>query len=346
MENKIRLTEDELRQIIRESVHSQLINEANPFKNWWNKLSNRFNNHNNDDEDEEEKYQPIHFNDDEDEEADNDNEDEEAIDLNGGDDNNIIIGGSNHEEPDEVEIPQGDEEQPQDENPERFNAGEGGQPFYYGGETGDPARVNLQGNEQPQGEETPENNGSEADAQPAGVANAAAGNGVNGEGGADEGTNENGGENAAEENSNGVGNGNANGGEEQQPQQPAYQRGQKYNMTFSQQNEEVIKDYINPAYDSITKAYKALYSLIQLGPDKYNHVALLQGKQNEYMDMKNKVNQIWPIMRDIRSKMKTILYANGIRNTEDYQHYGIEEQKLRKLVSNSIQKVLSECLEK
>ena len=29
MKNKIRLKEDELRQIIRESVHSQLINEAN-----------------------------------------------------------------------------------------------------------------------------------------------------------------------------------------------------------------------------------------------------------------------------------------------------------------------------
>ena len=50
MKNKIRLKEDELRQIIRESVHSQLINEANPLKNWWNKFTNRFNNRNNYDE--------------------------------------------------------------------------------------------------------------------------------------------------------------------------------------------------------------------------------------------------------------------------------------------------------
>ena len=137
MKNKIRLKEDELRQIIRESVHSQLINEANPLKNWWNKFTNRFNNRNNYDEYDDDEY------DDYDEDTGNDNEDDD-IDWDGGD--------SNYEEPDEVKIPQY-------ENPEKFNAGGGGQPFYYGGEPGEPSRVDLQGNWQPHGKETSWNNG-------------------------------------------------------------------------------------------------------------------------------------------------------------------------------------------
>ena len=71
-------------------------------------------------------------------------------------------GDSNHEEPDEVELPEY-------ENQEKLNAGVGGQPFYYGGEPGEPSRVNLQGNGQPRGEETSWNNGGEADARPAEV---------------------------------------------------------------------------------------------------------------------------------------------------------------------------------
>lgn len=322
MKNKIRLKEDELRQIIRESVHSQLINEANPLKNWWNKFTNRFNNRNNYDEYDDDEY------DDYDEDTGNDNEDDD-IDWDGGD--------SNYEEPDEVKIPQY-------ENPEKFNAGGGGQPFYYGGEPGEPSRVDLQGNEQPQGEETSWNNGGEADAQTAGVAS---GNGINGEG-----------------------NGNVNGGEQQQgasqsqngqgyntnqQQQQAYRRGAKYHVAFSKENEDMFENHIKPTYNNLNGVIKSLTALRQIGEHNYNQASSIFGEwgqqnynggQPAFKAVCQQIDSIMPTLNNLKKEMKSVLMANGVRDSEDYQHYNMEEQVLRRIVNNSIQKVLSECIKK
>lgn len=320
MENKIHLTECELRQIIRESVHSQLINEA---PKWWNKFSNRFNNRfNNYDEDD-----------------DYDDEDEEAIDWDSDDDDNIIIGGSNNEE------------QPQDENPERFNSGESGQPFYYGGEPGESSRVNLQDNRQPQSEESSWDNGGEAYAQPAGVVS---GNGINGEGNG----NVNGGEQqpnqqqGASQTQNSQWQGN---NQQQQQQQQAYRRGAKYHVAFSKENEDMFENHIKPTYNNLNGVIKSLTALRQIGEHNYNQASSIFGEwgqqnynggQPAFKAVCQQIDAIMPTLNNLKKEMKSVLMANGVRDTEDYQHYNMEEQKLRKLVSNSIQKVLSECLKK
>ena len=324
MKNKIRLTEDELRHIIRESVHSKLINEANPLKNWWNKFTNRFNNRNDDDE-----Y------DDYDEDTGNDNEDEEDIDWYDGD--------SNHEEPDEVELPQY-------ENPEKFNAGGGRQPFYYGGEPGEPSRVNLQGNEQPQGEETSWNNGGEADAQPAGVAS---GNGINGEGNG----NVNGGEQQPnqQQGTSQTQNGQGYNTNQQQQQQQAYRRGAKYHVAFSKENEDMFENHIKPTYNNLNGVIKSLTALRQIGEYNYNQASSIFGEwgqqnynggQPAFKAVCQQIDSIMPTLNNLKKEMKSVLMANGVRDSEDYQHYNMEEQVLRRIVNNSIQKVLSECIKK
>ena len=323
MKNKIRLTEDELRHIIRESVHSQLINEANPLKNWWNKFTNRFNNRNNDDE-----Y-------DYDEDTGNDNEDEEDMDWYGGD--------SNHEEPDEVELPEY-------ENQEKLNAGVGGQPFYYGGEPGEPSRVNLQGNGQPRGEETSWNNGGEADARPAGVVS---GNGINGEG--------NGNVNSGEQQPNQqqgasqTQNSQWQGNNQQQQQQQAYRRGAKYHVAFSKENEDMFENHIKPTYNNLNGVIKSLTALRQIGEHNYNQASSIFGEwgqqnynggQPAFKAVCQQIDSIMPTLNNLKKEMKSVLMANGVRDSEDYQHYNMEEQVLRRIVNNSIQKVLSECIKK
>ena len=323
MKNKIRLTEDELRHIIRESVHSQLINEANPLKNWWNKFTNRFNNRNNDDE-----Y-------DYDEDTGNDNEDEEDMDWYGGD--------SNHEEPDEVELPEY-------ENQEKLNAGVGGQPFYYGGEPGEPSRVNLQGNGQPRGEETSWNNGGKADARPAGVVS---GNGINGEGNG----NVNGGEQQPnqQQGASQTQNSQWQGNNQQQQQQQAYRRGAKYHVAFSKENEDMFENHIKPTYNNLNGVIKSLTALRQIGEHNYNQASSIFGEwgqqnynggQPAFKAVCQQIDSIMPTLNNLKKEMKSVLMANGVRDSEDYQHYNMEEQVLRRIVNNSIQKVLSECIKK
>lgn len=333
MKNKIRLKEDELRQIIRESVHSQLINEANPLKNWWNKFTNRFNNRNNYDEYDDDEY------DDYDEDTGNDNENDD-IDWDGGD--------SNYEEPDEVKIPQY-------ENPEKFNAGGGGQPFYYGGEPGEPSRVDLQGNGQPHGKETSWNNGGWANAQPAGVAS---GNGINGEGNG----NVNGGEQQPQQqqgasqtqNSQGY-NTNQQQQATQQQQQQAYRRGAKYHVAFSKENEDMFENHIKPTYNNLNGVIKSLTALRQIGEHNYNQASSIFGEwgqqnynggQPAFKAVCQQIDSIMPTLNNLKKEMKSVLMANGVRDSEDYQHYNMEEQVLRRIVNNSIQKVLSECIKK
>jgi len=138
-----------------------------------------------------------------------------------------------------------------------------------------------------------------------------------------------------------------------QPATPAYQRGKGYNLTFNQENEDVFNNYISPAYNSVTNAMKALQNLEQLGEQKYNETSKiwndygssnLSGAQANYKQVCQQINSILPTLQSIKAEMKQILYANGVRQSADYQHYGMEEQKLRKIVSNSIQKILKENL--
>ena len=322
MENKIRLTECELRQIIRESVHSQLINEA---PKWWNNVRSRFSNNS--------KPRPnVNYSHNFD-----DDYNEPRNWISGY--NNVNIGDSNYEE------------QPQDENPERFNAGESGQPFYYGGESGESSRVNLQGNRQPQSEESSWDNGGEAYAQPAGVV---PDNGINDEVNG----NVNGGEQqpnqqqGASQTQNSQWQGN---NQQQQQQQQAYRRGAKYHVAFSKENEEMFENHIKPTYNNLNGVIKSLTALRQIGEHNYNQASSIFGEweqqnynggQPAFKAVCQQIDAIMPTLNNLKKEMKSVLMANGVRDTEDYQHYNMEEQKLRKLVSNSIQKVLSECLKK
>ena len=267
-----------------------------------------------------------------DEDTGNDNEDEEDIDW--------YDGNSNHEEPDEVELPQY-------ENPEKFNAGGGRQPFYYGGEPGEPSRVNLQGNEQPQGEETSWNNGGEANAQPAGVDS---GNGINGEGNG----NVNGGEQqqGTSQSQNGQG---YNTNQQQQQQQQAYRRGAKYHVAFSKENEDMFENHIKPTYNNLNGVIKSLTALRQIGEYNYNQASSIFGEwgqqnynggQPAFKAVCQQIDSIMPTLNNLKKEMKSVLMANGVRDSEDYQHYNMEEQVLRRIVNNSIQKVLSECIKK
>ena len=49
-----------------------------------------------------------------------------------------------------------------------------------------------------------------------------------------------------------------------------------------------------------------------------------------------------PTLQNLKAEMKNVLKANGVRDTEDYQHYNMEEQRIRRIVSNSLQKILKE----
>lgn len=129
---------------------------------------------------------------------------------------------------------------------------------------------------------------------------------------------------------------------EPEPQQPAYQRKGDDGRIYSERNEEVITNYIKPAFNSIGQAYRALLQLTYIEPGQYNDVALLQSATKDFDRMINGIKEILPTMRDVRGYMKTVLYKNAIRDRHDYEHYGLEEQRLRKIISRSVSKILKE----
>lgn len=129
-----------------------------------------------------------------------------------------------------------------------------------------------------------------------------------------------------------------------QEAQPSYQRGSAYKMEFRQENEEAFNNVIVPAYKSITSAIKSLSSLgnldyLKVSPSIWNWKGQMTGGgQKEAREVKEEIVKILPVLNDLKMKMKRVLYANGIQQTPDYQHYGMEEQ--RKFIKNAVMEEL------
>ncbi len=137
-----------------------------------------------------------------------------------------------------------------------------------------------------------------------------------------------------------------------QPEQiskPSYKRGEQYNMEFRQENEDAFNNVIAPAYKSVTSAIKSLTELgnldyLKVSPSIWNSKNYMTGGgQKECREVKEEIAKILPLLNDLKAKMKLVLYHNGVQQTADYQHYGMEEQKkfIKKAVMEELQKVKS-----
>lgn len=129
-----------------------------------------------------------------------------------------------------------------------------------------------------------------------------------------------------------------------QEAQHSYQRGSAYQMEFRHENEEAFNNVIVPAYKSITSAIKSLTALenldyLKVSPSIWNWKGQMTGGgQKEAREVKEEIAKILPVLNYLKVKMKTVLYANGIQQTTDYQHYGMEEQ--RKVIKNAVMEEL------
>ena len=153
-----------------------------------------------------------------------------------------------------------------------------------------------------------------------------------------------------------------NEGEQQQqtqPQptaQPQYKRGAKYNVAFSRENEDMFNDHIAPTYNNLNNVIKSLSGLRQIGEFNYNQASSIfnmyginnnyNGGQQEFKQVCQQIDSIMPTLQNLKAEMKKVLKANGIRDTEDYQHYNMEEQAVRKIISNSLKRILRESKRK
>lgn len=141
----------------------------------------------------------------------------------------------------------------------------------------------------------------------------------------------------------------------QQPQQPAYRRGAKYHVAFSKENEDMFENHIKPTYNNLNGVIKSLTALRQIGEHNYNQASSIFGEwgqqnynggQPAFKAVCQQIDSIMPTLNNLKKEMKSVLMANGVRDSEDYQHYNMEEQALRRIVNNSINKVLLECIKK
>lgn len=141
----------------------------------------------------------------------------------------------------------------------------------------------------------------------------------------------------------------------QQPQQPAYRRGAKYHVAFSKENEDMFENHIKPTYNNLNGVIKSLTALRQIGEYNYNQASSIFGEwgqqnynggQPAFKAVCQQIDSIMPTLNNLKKEMKSVLMANGVRDSEDYQHYNMEEQALRRIVNNSIHKVLLECIKK
>ena len=288
MSKQVKLTENELRQLIRESVQASL-NEAgwgDRFRNLGNKFKNAFNRKNNDEE-------PSYL--------------------------------SNYDTYEPVNI---DDEEPRNETPYSYNQqpsqtitpnpinmddwnGENYSNHDEEGETNglfnqeEPETVDLFANNQPQQEEQPQNT-QQQQAQPQ---------------------------------------------QQAEPAQPQYQRGAKYHVNFTKENEEMFNNHITPTYNNLNNVIKSLGALRQIGEYNYNQASSIfntwgqnnyNGGQSAFKSVCQQIDSIMPTLQNLKAEMKNVLKANGVRDTEDYQHYNMEEQRIRRIVSNSLQKILRE----
>ena len=288
MAKQVKLTENELRQLIRESVQASL-NEAgwgDRFRNLGNKFKNAFNRKNNDEE-------PSYL--------------------------------SNYDTYEPVNI---DDEEPRNETPYSYNQqpsqtitpnpinmddwnGENYNNHDEEGETNglfnqeEPETVDLFTNNQPQQDEQPQNI-QQQQAQPQ---------------------------------------------QQAEPAQPQYQRGAKYHVNFTKENEEMFNNHITPTYNNLNNVIKSLGALRQIGEYNYNKASSIfntwgqsnyNGGQQAFKAVCQQIDSIMPTLQNLKAEMKNVLKANGVRDAEDYRHYNMEEQRIRRIVSNSLQKILRE----
>ena len=302
MAKQVKLTENELRQLIRESVHASL-NEAgwgDRFRNLGNKFKNAFK-RKNDDDDFYNYHEPI---------SNDDMYEPVSID---------------DEEP-RNETPYSYSQQPSqtitpnpinmdDWNEENYNnhdeEGESNGLF----DQDEPRTIDSFTNIQPQQEEQPQNT-QQQEEQP---------------------------QNTQQQQ--------AQPQQQEEPAQPQYQRGAKYHVNFTRENEEMFNNHITPTYNNLNNVIKSLGALRQIGEYNYNKASSIfntwgqsnyNGGQQAFKAVCQQIDSIMPTLQNLKAEMKNVLKANGVRDTEDYQHYNMEEQRIRRIVSNSLQKILRE----
>ena len=298
MSKQVKLTENELRQLIRESVQASL-NEAgwgDRFRNLGNKFKNAFNRKNNDEK-------PSYL--------------------------------SNYDTYEPVNI---DNEEPRNETPYSYNQqpsqtitpnpinmddwnGENYSNHDEEGETNGlfnqegPETVDLFANNQPQQDEQPQNT-QQQEEQP---------------------------QNTQQQQ--------AQPQQQAEPAQPQYQRGAKYHVNFTKENEEMFNNHITPTYNNLNNVIKSLGALRQIGEYNYNQASSIfntwgqnnyNGGQSAFKSVCQQIDSIMPTLQNLKAEMKNVLKANGVRDAEDYRHYNMEEQRIRRIVSNSLQKILRE----
>ena len=298
MSKQVKLTENELRQLIRESVQASL-NEAgwgDRFRNLGNKFKNAFNRKNNDEEpsylSNYDTYEPVNI---------------------------------DNEEP-RNETPYSYSQQPsQTITPNPINMDDwNGENYSNHDEEGEsnglfnqeePETVDLFANNQPQQDEQPQNT-QQQEEQP---------------------------QNTQQQQ--------AQTQQQAEPAQPQYQRGAKYHVNFTRENEEMFNQHITPTYNNLNNVIKSLGALRQIGEYNYNQASSIfntwgqsnyNGGQQAFKAVCQQIDSIMPTLQNLKAEMKNVLKANGVRDTEDYQHYNMEEQRIRRIVSNSLQKILHE----
>ena len=298
MSKQVKLTENELRQLIRESVQASL-NEAgwgDRFRNLGNKFKNAFNRKNNDEEpsylSNYDTYEPVNI---------------------------------DNEEP-RNETPYSYSQQPsQTITPNPINMDDwNGENYSNHDEEGEsnglfnqeePETVDLFANNQPQQDEQPQNT-QQQEEQP---------------------------QNTQQQQSQPQ--------QQAEPAQPQYQRGAKYHVNFTKENEEMFNNHITPTYNNLNNVIKSLGALRQIGEYNYNQASSIfntwgqsnyNGGQQAFKAVCQQIDSIMPTLQNLKAEMKNVLKANGVRDAEDYRHYNMEEQRIRRIVSNSLQKILRE----
>lgn len=288
MSKQVKLTENELRQLIRESVQASL-NEAgwgDRFRNLGNKFKNAFNRKNNDEEpsylSNYDTYEPVNIDDEE-------PRNETPYSYSQQPSQTITPNPINMDDWNRENYSNHDEE---GESNDLFNQEE-------------PETVDLFANNQPQQDEQPQNT-QQQQAQPQ---------------------------------------------QQAAPAQPQYQRGAKYHVNFTKENEEMFNNHITPTYNNLNNVIKSLGALRQIGEYNYNQASSIfntwgqnnyNGGQQAFKAVCQQIDSIMPTLQNLKAEMKNVLKANGVRDTEDYQHYNMEEQRIRRIVSNSLQKILRE----
>ena len=298
MSKQVKLTENELRQLIRESVQASL-NEAgwgDRFRNLGNKFKNAFNRKNNDEEpsylSNYDTYEPVNI---------------------------------DNEEP-RNETPYSYSQQPsQTITPNPINMDDwNGENYSNHDEEGEsnglfnqeePETVDLFANNQPQQDEQPQNT-QQQEEQP---------------------------QNTQQQQ--------AQPQQQAEPAQPQYKRGAKYHVNFTKENEEMFNNHITPTYNNLNNVIKSLGALRQIGEYNYNQASSIfntwgqsnyNGGQQAFKAVCQQIDSIMPTLQNLKAEMKNVLKANGVRDAEDYRHYNMEEQRIRRIVSNSLQKILRE----